>query len=71
MSSIGLGLILSEEAVGDKLHSFLNKLDVFSIWFYVVVAIGLSKVARIDMIKSASVVFIIFLLYAVVTSFIF
>ncbi|MBK8550797.1 MAG: YIP1 family protein [Ignavibacteria bacterium] len=71
MSSVSLGLILSEGAVGEKVHSFLNKLDVFSIWFYVVVAIGLSKVARIDMVKSASVVFAIFLIYAVVTSFIF
>ncbi|MDQ3021933.1 MAG: YIP1 family protein [Bacteroidota bacterium] len=71
MSSVGLGLLLSEATVGEKVYTLLNKLDVFSIWFYIVVAIGLSKVARIDMIRSASIVFGIFIVYAVVTSFIF
>ena len=71
MSSVGLGLILSAETVGDKIHSLLNKLDVFSIWFYVIVAIGLSKIARIDMIRSSSIVFGIYIFYAVITSFLF
>lgn len=69
--SIGLGLILSEKTVGEKLYALLNKLDIFSIWFYVTVAIGLSKVAGIDMVKSASIVFGIFILYAVITSIVF
>jgi hypothetical protein len=71
MSSVGLGLVLSESAVGEKVHSLLTKLDVFSIWFYAVVAIGLSKIAKVDMIRSASIVFGLFLLYVVATSLIF
>lgn len=71
MSSVGLGLLLSEASVGEKVHALLNKLDLFSIWFYFVIAIGLSKLARIDMIKSVSVVFGIFILYSVITSFVF
>ena len=71
MSSIGLGLVLSEKAVGEKVHMLLTKLDVFSIWFYVVVAIGLSRIAKVDMIRSASIVFGLFLLYVIATSLIF
>ena len=71
MSSVGLGLLLSEETVGEKVHTLLTKLDVFSIWFYAVVAIGLSKIAKVEVIKTASIVFGLFLLYVVVTSLVF
>jgi len=71
MSTVGLGLLFSEEAVGKKAYALLTKLDVFSIWFYVVLAIGLSKIARINMIKSASLAFGVFIVYAVVTSLLF
>jgi len=71
MSSVGLGLLFSEESVGKKIYALLTKLDIFSIWFSVIVAIGLSKIARIDMIKSASLVFGVFIIYAVVTSILF
>lgn len=71
MTGIGLGLVLSEKAVGEKLHSLFTKLDIFSIWFYVVISIGLSKIAKVDMIRSASIVFGLFILYAVVTSLVF
>jgi len=71
ITSVGLALVLSEQAVGEKVYSLLNKFDLFSIWFYVVVSIGLSRVAKIDMIKSAAIVFGIFLLYAIVTSLVF
>jgi len=71
VTSIGLSLIVSEASAGEKIYSLLSKLDVFSIWFYAVVSIGLSKVAGIDMIRSASIVFGIFLLYAIITSLVF
>ena len=71
MMGVGLGIFLSEETVGEKGFTFLNKLDVFTIWFYVVIAIGISKVARISMVKSATIVFGLFIIYAVVTSLVF
>jgi len=71
MSSVGPGLLVSEESVGKKVYGLLTKLDVFSIWFYVVVAIGLSKIARIDMTKSASLAFGVWIAYVVITSFLF
>ncbi|MEO8663946.1 MAG: Yip1 family protein [Ignavibacteria bacterium] len=70
-TSIGLGLVLGESAVGEKVYALISKFDVFSIWFYVVISIGLSKVAKIDMIKSASIAFGLFLFYAIVTSLVF
>ncbi len=63
MSSIGLGLILSEESVGDKVYALISKLDLFNIWFYIVVGIGLSKIAKLDFGKAVMIAFIPFVLY--------
>jgi len=71
MSSVGPGLLVSEESVGKKVYALLSKLDVFSIWFYIVVAIGLSKIARIEMVKSASLAFGVWIVYVLITSFLF
>ena len=40
------------------MYSLISKIDIFYIWFYVVIAIGLSKIARIKMLKSVIVVFL-------------
>lgn len=71
LTSIGLGLVMSEESVGEKVYGILTKLDVFSIWFYVVIAIGLSKVGRVSLGKTSLIVFTLFLLYVIVTSLVF
>ena len=71
MTGVSPGIFLSEESIGEKAFSFLNKIDVFTIWFYVVIAIGLTKIAKIDMAKSATIVFGLFLVYAVITSLVF
>lgn len=70
-TSAGLSLILSEDSVGEKMYTFLTKIDLFSIWFYIVVAIGLSKVSRTSFANALGVVIGVFLVYAVVTSFFF
>lgn len=71
MTGISPGIFLSEESVGEKAFTFLNKIDVFTIWFYVVISIGLTRVAKINMAKSASIVFGLFIVYAVITSLVF
>lgn len=71
MTGVSPGIFLSEESIGEKAFSFLNKLDVFTVWFYAVIAIGLTKIAKIDMAKSATIVFGLFLVYAVLTSLVF
>jgi len=70
-STIGPGLLFSEAAVGEKTYSLLTKIDVFSIWYYFVIAIGLSKIGKISFVQSASVVFGVWIVYIFVSSFAF
>lgn len=70
-ATIGPGLFLSENSVGEKIYSLLLKIDLFSIWFYAVIAVGLSRISRIDILKTASFVFGVWIIYIAATSFIF
>jgi hypothetical protein len=67
MSSLGLGLLFTEESVGEKLYALLSKIDIFSIWFYVVIGIGLSKIARMEFSKTVIIAFIPFVIYVIVS----
>ncbi|MBK9226046.1 MAG: YIP1 family protein [Ignavibacteria bacterium] len=69
VSGIGLGLLFKEENIGVQMYAILSKIDIFQIWFYVVVAIGLSKIARISMATSAAIVFGIYIVYIIASSF--
>ncbi|MDD5361709.1 MAG: Yip1 family protein [Ignavibacteria bacterium] len=68
VSSLSLALVLKESMVGAKLHELFLKLDVFTIWFYIATAIGLSKVARISGGKAYGIVFGIWILWLIITS---
>jgi hypothetical protein len=68
VSSLSLALVLKESMVGEKLHEFFLKVDVFTIWFYIAVAIGLSKVARISGGKAYGIVFGIWVVWLIITS---
>lgn len=71
LTSVGPGLLFSEESAGQKVYAMLTKIDLFSIWFYAVIAIGLSKIARVSIAKTASVVFGLWIVYILVSSFLF
>jgi hypothetical protein len=71
LTSVGLALVLKADAVGETLHGFLMKLDVFSVWFYVLVSIGLVKVAKIKPAVSYSVVFGLWIVWLLLTTFVF
>lgn len=74
ISTVSLGLIIKDSAVGLKMHELLNKIDVFTIWFYFVVAVGVSKVSKISSGKAYGIVYGIWILWIVATtgiSFIF
>jgi hypothetical protein len=68
LTSIGLAIIFKPETIGETLHSLFMKLDVFSIWSYVLVSIGLVKVAKIKPVMSYSIVFGLWVLWLVVTT---
>jgi len=71
LSSVGLSLVLKPETVGDSLHALFLKADVFSVWFYVLVAIGLVKVAKIKPVMSYAVVFGLWIIWLVISTFVF
>ena len=68
LTSVGLALILKPENVGNMLHALLLKLDIFTIWFYVLVAIGLTKVAKIKTVTSYIVVFGVWVIWLAITT---
>lgn len=69
--SIGAGLFLREENVGEKMYKVATTFDIFAIWEHVVFAIGLSKVGRISMAQSYSLVFGIWAIWIIVSTFVF
>jgi len=71
MQSVSLSLIFSAESVGDKIFSLLTRFDLFSIWFYSVISIGLAKISYSPVAKVAVFVFGIWIVYSVVSSFAF
>jgi ElaB/YqjD/DUF883 family membrane-anchored ribosome-binding protein len=71
LSTLSPGLLLNESSVGDMLHGFLSKIDLFAIWFYVLISIGLTKIGKIKPAVSYAVVFGIWILFHVVSVFVF
>lgn len=63
----GLSLVISEANVGEKVFGLISKLDIFSIWFYIVVGIGLSKIAKIETSKGVMAAFVPYVLYLAIT----
>jgi hypothetical protein len=70
LNTVGLSLILKPETVGETMHGLLMKLDVFTIWFYVLVAIGLSKVSKIKPSMSYLIVFGLWVIWLVLSTFV-
>jgi len=70
-ATVGPSLFLSEDSLDEKMNSLLLKFDLFSIWFYAVIAVGLSRISRTDLIKVSIPVFGIWIIYVFVTTFVF
>lgn len=71
LTSVGLALFLKPETVGETMHGLIMKLDVFSIWFYILVAIGLVKVANVKPGISYSIVFGLWIVWLMLSTFLF
>lgn len=70
-ATIGPSLFFNEETMNEKVYTLLSKIDLFTIWFYAIIAIGLSRIARVDSLKIGLFVFSIWVVYIIGTSFIF
>ncbi|HAY33252.1 MAG TPA: Yip1 family protein [Ignavibacteria bacterium] len=66
LTSIGPAILTTKESAGKKIYAMLTKVDLFAIWFYTVVSIGLSRIGRIALVKTAAVVFGIWLIFYVI-----
>ncbi|CAN5574475.1 hypothetical protein BH10BAC5_BH10BAC5_13760 [soil metagenome] len=71
MVTAGLALVLNEEMVGSKVFQLISKLDLFSIWEHVVIMIGLSKIGKIEIMKSGIVVFGIWIVWILLSTIVF
>jgi len=68
ISTLSPALLLKSEMVGDTINGLLIKIDVFSIWFYVIIAIGFNKVFRVKPSASYITVFGIWVFWLIVTT---
>jgi hypothetical protein len=68
MSGVSPALLMTEPEGGDIVYSLVSKLDIFTIWFLFIIAIGLNKAAKLEAEKAYSAVFGIWLVYVIFTS---
>lgn len=71
LNSVSLSLVLKADTVGDTFHALLMKLDVFSIWFYILISIGLVRVAKVKPVVSYGIVFGLWIIWLALTTFVF
>ncbi len=68
LTVLSLGMFTSADQLGHGLFSFINSIDVFSIWLYIVISIGLIKVGKISAGQAYGMVFGIWILWTAITS---
>lgn len=68
-ANIGPALLFSEEAVGSSVHKLLVHFDIFTIWYLIIVGIGLAKVSDIASSKSIALVFVLWFVWIALTVF--
>jgi len=71
LSGLSPALIFKEEMTGAKINTFLTKIDVFYIWFYIVISIGIAKAGKVKTMPVMIILFSIFLIYSALTSLVF
>jgi hypothetical protein len=71
INTISLGLLFNEGSIGESLYKLMSSLDAFTIWFSIIVAIGLSKISGIKSNVSFILVFGIWIIWMLITSFVF
>lgn len=69
MAGLNLTMILSEESVGQSIYKLLAHLDAFNIWYFIVAGIGFAKVSQIKSSASFTVVFGLWIVWVMLTSF--
>ncbi len=65
-AGLNFGLIFTENMVGTKLHSFFGAFDIFGIWHFIVMGIGLAILYKFTVKKGVGISFVIWLLMTIV-----
>ncbi len=68
-ASPGLGLLVKDFDITNKVHLALSKVNIFTLWSLIITGIGLSKLLRRDLPKVLVLVFALWVLYSVITIF--
>jgi len=67
--NLGPVLLFSQDQLGKQLYMFIANFDLLNIWYLTVVSIGLAKVSNIKTSVSVIIVFILWLIWVLLTSF--
>jgi len=65
--SLSPALLLSPEAMGTKLHTFLSKFDFFTIWFLAVFAIGYGYIYKFSTAKAYTAIGVLWAIWIAVS----
>jgi|WetSurSiteA1Bulk_404760.scaffolds.fasta_scaffold11750_3 hypothetical protein len=68
IATLSPALLVGSETAGDVLHGLFVKLDIFTIWFYVIIAAGLSRIFKLNTSKAYILVFGIWVFWLVLTT---
>ncbi|MEO8512960.1 MAG: YIP1 family protein [Ignavibacteria bacterium] len=69
MMNIGPVLLFSENSVGKSMFTFIANFDAITIWYSVIVGIGLAKVSNLKSSVTIPFVFALWLIWVLLTSF--
>ena len=65
-AGLNFGLLFSEEMVGAKLHNGFGALDIFGIWHFIVMGLGLAVLYKFSTKKGIGISFIVWLVMTAV-----
>ena len=69
MMNIGPVLLFSQESVGKSMFTFIANFDLINIWYLIIVGIGLAKVSNLKSSITIPFVFVLWLIWVLLTSF--
>ena len=67
--NIGPVLLFTQEQLGKEMFTFIANFDLINIWYLVIASIGLAKVSNVKTSTSLVTVFVLWLIWILLTSF--
>jgi hypothetical protein len=68
-ANIGPILLFAKDALGENMSKLVSHFDLLSIWYFIILGIGLAKVSQLKTSKVMPVVFVLWVIYIVIVSF--